>query len=117
MRYVMLLTGDESSYQEPKMPDGLMDEIGAWWTRWFEAGKILEGGFELQPTSTAKTVGPGPDGRPEVTDGPYMELKEVIGGFILLEADDIDEAVTVAAGWPGIVAVGDKVEVRPVQER
>ncbi|MEU4688239.1 YciI family protein [Actinoplanes sp. NPDC023714] len=117
MRYVMILTGDESNWQEPKVPEGLMDEVGAWWTRWFEAGKILEGGAELQPTSTAKTVGPGRDGTPEVTDGPYLELKEVVGGFIMLEADDIDEAVAVAAGWPGIAAVGDKVEVRPLLER
>ncbi|WP_229069606.1 YciI family protein [Actinoplanes sp. DH11] len=117
MRYVMILTGDESNWYEPKLPDGLMDEVGAWWGKWFEAGKIVEGGAELQPTTTAKTVGRGRDGKPEVTDGPYLELKEVVGGFILLEADDIDDAVAVAAGWPGIAAVGDKVEVRPILER
>ncbi|MEV6303961.1 YciI family protein [Actinoplanes sp. NPDC051861] len=117
MRYVMILTGDESNWYEPKLPEGLMDEVQQWWQKWFEAGKVLEGGAELQPTSTAKTVGRGSDGKPEVTDGPYLELKEVVGGFILLEADDIDEAVAVAAGWPGITAVGDKVEVRPLMER
>jgi len=117
MRYVMILTGDESNWFEPKLPDGLMEEVIAWWDRWAEAGKVLPGGAELQPSSTAKTVGPGADGQPAVTDGPYLELKEVVGGFIHLAADDIDDAVAVAATWPGIAAVGDRVEVRPIMER
>jgi YCII-related domain len=58
-----------------------------------------------------------PDGRPVVTDGPYLELKEVIGGLILVEADDIDDAVNVAADWPTLAEFGDKIEVRPVLEQ
>jgi hypothetical protein len=73
-------------------------------------------GAELQPSGTAKTVGRGPNGQPTVTDGPYLELKEVVGGFIHLVADDIDRAVAVAAGWPGIMRLGDRVEVRPIVE-
>jgi hypothetical protein len=116
MRYVMILTGDESNWYEPKVPAGLMDEVIAWWEKWQEAGKVQPGGAELQSASTAKTVGPGADGRTTVTDGPFLELKEVVGGFIHLVADDIDDAVAVAATWPGISAVGDRVEVRPVVE-
>lgn len=52
-----------------------------------------------------------------MTDGPYVELKDVIGGFVNLRADGIDEAVAIASGWPGIATFGDKVEVRPVFER
>jgi hypothetical protein len=117
MRYVMIIAGDETNWFEPKLPAGLYDEVEAWWTKWHEAGKIVEGGAELQPSGTAKTVGAGADGLPTVTDGPYLELKEVIGGFIMLVADDIDDAVAVAATWPGIAAVGDRVEVRPIMER
>lgn len=117
MRYVMILTGDESNWIDPKVPAGLMDEVNAWWEKWHGEGKVLDGGAELQPSSTAKTVGPGPDGKPTVTDGPFLELKEVVGGFIHLAADDIDDAVAVASTWPGIVAVGDRVEVRPIMER
>ncbi|MFF5081454.1 YciI family protein [Actinoplanes sp. NPDC000266] len=117
MRYVMIIVGDETAWYEPKLPDGLMDEVGAWWGKWFEAGKIADGGAELQRTETARTVGAGDGGRPTVTDGPFVELKEQIGGFIHLVADDIDDAVAVAATWPGIAAVGDRVEVRPVLER
>jgi hypothetical protein len=116
MRYVMILTGDETNWFDEAVATGLMDEVTAWWEKWSEAGKVVQGGAELQPSSTAKTVGAGPDGTPTVTDGPYLELKEVVGGFIHVVADDIDEAVAVAAGWPGI-RVGDRVEVRPIMER
>jgi hypothetical protein len=117
VRYVMIITGDESNWFEPKLPEGLLDEVNAWWKKWHEAGKIMRGGAELQPSNTAKTVGPGADGRPMVVDGPFLELKEVVGGFIHLVADDIDDAVAVAATWPGITAVGDRIEVRPILER
>jgi hypothetical protein len=117
VRYVMIITGDESNWFEPKLPEGLLDEVNTWWSRWHEAGKVVRGGAELQPSSTAKTVGPGPDGKPMVMDGPFLELKEVVGGFIHLVADDIDDAVAVAATWPGITAVGDRIEVRPIMER
>jgi hypothetical protein len=113
MRYVMILLGDESKWFDPDLAPGLMEEVGAWWQKWFEAGKIVEGGAELGPSSGAKTIGAGPGGAPTVTDGPYVELKEVVGGFILLDVDDLDEAVAVASGWPGIAAIGDRVELRP----
>ena len=49
-----------------------------------------------------------------MTDGPYLELKEVVGGFVLLEAEDIDEAVAIAAEWP--LSGATSIEVRPVIE-
>jgi hypothetical protein len=117
MRYVMLVCGEESNWVEPKLPEGLLDEVGAWWDKWHAAGKIVKGGAELAPSNTAKTIRAGGDGRPTVTDGPYLELKEVVGGFMLLEAEDFDEAVSVAATWPGIARVGDQIEVRPIMDR
>jgi hypothetical protein len=51
-----------------------------------------------------------------VTDGPYLELKEVLGGFLILEADDIDEAVALAAGWP-VLRGSSSIEVRPCLDR
>ncbi|MCO8269762.1 YciI family protein [Actinoplanes sp. TRM 88003] len=117
MRYVMILTGDEAPWNDPEIAGPLMEEITTWWGKWFEAGKLEEGGAELAPSAGAKTVGRGPDGAPTVTDGPFLELKEVVGGFIYLQADDIDDAVAVASTWPCIAALGDRVEVRPVMER
>jgi hypothetical protein len=113
LRYALIIVGDESLWFDSAEASGLMDEVNAWWDKWHQAGKIEKGGAELQHSRTAKTVAAGADGQSAVTDGPYLELKEVVGGFIFVTADDIDEAVAVAAGWPGIPK-GDRVEVRPV---
>lgn len=115
MRHVMLICGNDSAWNE--QDEALMSEVHAWFDKWHAAGKILPGSAELDSVRTAKTVSRGGDGQPVVTDGPYLELKEVVGGFVHLAADDIDDAVAVAATWPGIAACGDKVEVRPIVER
>ena len=62
MRYVMILLGDESKWFDPELGPSLMEEVGTWWQKWFEAGKIVQGGAELGPSSGAKTIGAGPDG-------------------------------------------------------
>lgn len=116
MRYVMIIAGDESNWFGADAPAGMLDEVNSWWDKWHAVGKIVQGGAELQPASTAKAVAAGADGLPTVTDGPYLEIKEVVGRFIHVVADDIDDAVAVASGWPGN-PVGDRVEVRPVMER
>lgn len=67
----------------------------------------------LQPAKTAKTVRVRA-GKPHVTDGPYAEAKEVVGGIYLLEANDMDEAVALAARIPSASVTG--IEVRPVWE-
>jgi hypothetical protein len=65
----------------------------------------------LQPAATAKTVRVR-GGKLHVTDGPYAEAKEVVGGIYLIEARDMDEAVSIAARIPSATVTG--VEVRPV---
>jgi hypothetical protein len=119
MKYALLIAGEESSwYDLPKeRRDAIYRDIFAWAEKWQAAGKILDGGAELDTVRKAKTVTRGPDGRSVVTDGPYLELKEVIGGMVLVEADDIDDAVNVAADWPTLAEFGDKIEVRPVLEQ
>jgi hypothetical protein len=78
-----------------------------------EAG-IMRGGEALHPVSmtTTITVADGPGGDTQLTDGPYAEAKEVLGGFFLLDVADLDEAVQWAARMPA--AWRGKVEVRPV---
>jgi len=71
------------------------------------------GGNALQPTSTATSVTSDPDGTVHVTDGPYVDTKEVLGGYYLLEAPDLDAAVEIAKEIP---APFGAVEVRPVWE-
>jgi hypothetical protein len=118
MRYVMMICGDEGEKNDipPETTHRRMDEIMAWIAKWEQAGKMLPGGAELGYSSDAKTIRAGADGQPMITDGPYLELKEVVGGFILLQAEDIDEAVAIAATWP-MVGPSSSVEVRPVMER
>jgi hypothetical protein len=118
MKFVMLICGDDEDWAglSPEDEQDVMKEIFAWYERWQPTGKILDGGAELQGRHTAKTVRTGADGEPVVTDGPYIELKEVIGGFVLLECDDIDEAVAVASTWPRMAGMG-ALEIRPLMIR
>jgi hypothetical protein len=75
-----------------------------------KTGKYL-GGNELQPTSTATTVRVR-NGKKAVTDGPFAETKEQLGGYFLVEAKDLDEAMAIAARIPS--ATSGSIEVRPV---
>jgi hypothetical protein len=74
----------------------------------------ITGGAELQPATTATTVRVQ-NGDTLATDGPFAESKEVLGGYFLLEADDLDKAIEVASRIPA--ARHGAVEVRPVVER
>ncbi len=75
----------------------------------------VTGGAQLQPAETATTVRVD-DGRTLTTDGPFPETKEVLGGYYLLEADDLDAAIELAARIPA-ARMGGAVEVRPLVER
>jgi hypothetical protein len=114
----MLICGDDREWSalSPADEQDVMKQVYAWYERWQPTGKIADGGAELQGQETAKTVRSGANGEPVITDGPYLELKEVIGGFVLLECDDIDEAVQIAATWPRAAGMG-ALEVRPVMSR
>lgn len=67
----------------------------------------------LRPTSTATSVRVR-NGKPLVTDGPFAETREVLGGFYLIDAKDLDEAIGVAARTPG--ARDGTIEIRPLLE-
>src|SRR5262252_5242670 len=66
-----------------------------------EFAKSIQGGNALQPTPWAKTVRVR-NGKPQVTDGPFAETKEQLGGYYLVEANDADEAVSIAAKIPWV---------------
>jgi hypothetical protein len=72
-------------------------------------------GLQLQPPETATTVRVQ-DGKTLTTDGPFVELKEAVGGFLFFEADDLDAAIELAARIPA-ARMGGAIEVRPVVER
>jgi hypothetical protein len=111
VKYVLLLLDTPN---EPKADTAEYGawyaEIGAWYEKWGATGR-LDGGHQLQGTETAKTIRSG-----SVTDGPFIETKEVLGGYSVIEADSIDEAVDVAKTWPGVDRGWITVEVRPAIE-
>lgn len=83
---------------------------GAYSQALVQAG-AMAGGERLQPTSTATTVRVS-NGRTEVLDGPYADTKEQLGGYYMIEAKDLDEALSWAARCPG--ASHGAIELRPV---
>jgi len=112
MQYLLLIYLDESRWERLDDPEQqriykqYRDLIGELTT----AGKFL-GGNELQPTSTATTVRVR-EGRKSLTDGPFAETKEQLGGYFLVEAKDLDDAMEIAARIPS--ATTGSIEVRPV---
>ena len=72
-------------------------------------------GQQLQPPETATTVRVE-DGRTLTTDGPFVEIKEAVGGYCFFEADDLDAAIGLAAKIPA-ARMGGAIEVRPIVER
>lgn len=84
--------------------------IGEWFGELAATGKLL-GGEELQSSQTATTVR-FDAGEPVVTDGPFMEAKEAVGGYALVDVADLEEAIAWAKRWPGM---GGPVEIRPIE--
>ncbi len=113
MRYMLLIYGEE-----PVAPPS-QEEIDAVMAEWFAYdAAIKESGFylagdALQPSQTATTVRLKGDER-VVTDGPFAETREVLGGYYLIDAPDLDTALDWAAKSPG--AKYGSMEVRPVME-
>jgi hypothetical protein len=114
MKYLLTLYMDEAR-RASATPEELVEGMKRWdayTTEVKDAGAFL-GGEGLQPTATATTLDLRPDGDVLVTDGPYAETKEQLGGFYLLECADLDEALAWARKIP---MQGGKVEVRPVMD-
>jgi len=74
-------------------------------------GSKLRGGHALQPTATATSIRKNGTGGLSTTDGPFAETKEALGGFYIIEADDLDEAMAIAGDVPALFG---GVELRPV---
>lgn len=114
-RYAALIYGaaEEEGQGTPEDWERVMAEYNAFGEEAGAAGVIL-GGEALQDTNTATTihVEGGKGGQLTTTDGPFAETKEVLGGFYLLQADDLDDAIAWAAKIPG--AWHGRVEVRPL---
>jgi hypothetical protein len=114
MKYVLLFCGTEEDARRYEAMSGdqlqaQLQRVGAWF-----ADPRIRGGARLAPGTTATTVrlGAGAGGEALVTDGPFIEGKEDIGGWAIVEVADLDEALAMARAWPA----GGAVEVRPLHE-
>lgn len=112
MKYLCLIYADESAMAIRKEGENrmMMDEYFTFTSDIKRSGKYVAG-EALQPTATATTVRVRA-GKLATTDGPFAETKEQLGGFYLIDAADLNEAIQIAARIPG--AKTGCVEVRPV---
>ncbi|HSK96776.1 MAG TPA: YciI family protein [Euzebyales bacterium] len=112
-QYTLLIYSDVKRWQE--IGEDEMDAINGEYfaiTQAMRDAGVHKGGAALQDVTTARTV--AADG--VVTDGPFADITEHLGGFYLLELDSADQAVQWAARLPGVARGIDRIEVRPVME-
>jgi hypothetical protein len=111
MKYILLFCGTRDGAGPSSSPEDVQrthDNVGDWLTRnSSRIGSI----HQLQPPDTATTVLLEGHRRPIVKDGPFLEGKEVVGGYCEIEVADLDEALELAMTWPGRTQA---VEIRPV---
>jgi hypothetical protein len=113
MQYLLMCCFDEERWTQ--MPnaqkDQIMQEYDAFLQSLVKSGHF-RASVQLQPTSMATTVREQ-HGKRLITDGPFAETKEQVGGYHLIECQDLDEALAIAGGIPTL-RVGGVIEVRPV---
>jgi hypothetical protein len=115
MKYLLLIYGEPAA--EPRTEQATQAMLDAYWA--YEK-QVADAGVRLasdalQPVETATTVQVSRDGERVVTDGPFAETREVLGGYYLLDVPDLDAAIEWAARCPGS-QYGGKIEVRPIME-
>lgn len=113
MEYMLLCCIDEEHWEglDEEERDGVMRDYGAWVQQLDDSGNHVLSA-RLQPSTAAATVR-GKGRKPSVMDGPFAETKEQIGGFHLVNAANLEDAVAVAERIPTL-RVGGTVEVRPL---
>ena len=114
-KYAALIYGAEMDPNTPPDPEMMGQVVQDYMEFGQNNGQHLDGGEALHPSTTATTItSDEKGGELTVTDGPFAETKEVLGGFYIINADDLDGAIAVAQQIPGTWY--GKVEVRPVME-
>jgi hypothetical protein len=114
LQYMLLIYGDESQFTPPSTPEDSRAMLEPWETygQWLTDQGMMKAGDALQPTATATSVR-NQNGEAMVTDGPFAETKEQLGGYYLIDAEGLDQALEAAKRCPGTQF--GTVEVRPVQ--
>jgi hypothetical protein len=114
MKYMLMFCGsEEDRARQERMTAEVYQQEFAKVMQWLQdLGPKLVASGRFQPPATATTVRFREDGSPTVTDGPFIEAKEAIGGFAVVDLPDLDEALKLAKAWPA----RGSVEVRPFVE-
>jgi hypothetical protein len=115
MQYILLIYSSQKMWdgKTPEQINQVMGEYNAFTESIVKSGNF-KAGEELQPTTAATTVRVR-NGKTQVTDGPFAETREQLGGFYLIEADNLDQATQIASRIPS--AREGCVEVRPIMRR
>lgn len=122
MKYMFMFAGTDEYFEAfrsfPKeVQEQALARVMAWREEQTAAGRLLDNN-RLQPASSATTVrlahdqNGRPNGKALVTDGPFIDAKERIGGYAIIDVPDLDAAIELAKSWPA----GGTVEIRPVME-
>lgn len=114
MQYLLMIYAAEDAGPQPGT-DEFMQMIGEYqkFTEEVEAKGVMVGGEPLESTTTATTVRVR-SGQSQITDGPFAETKEALGGYYLLNCKDLDEAIHYAAKIPS--AAFGSIEIRPIMQ-
>jgi len=118
VKYLLLIAGHENRLNSTSLPEADQTRRTQGWatyTNELVAANAIRGGERLRPSSSATTVRLS-NGQRLISDGPFAETKEQLGGFYLIEAKDLDEAVDWASKMPHLVDDGGVVEIRPIWE-
>jgi hypothetical protein len=113
--FVLVYRSTNEAYREAMDSPERAEQTMAKWQAWFrdmtEKGQLKNRGLPLD-RSSGKVIGPK---KKTITDGPYAESKEVVGGFSIVEAEDLMEAAQIGSGCP-VLDIGGSVEVRAVMQ-
>jgi hypothetical protein len=117
MKYLLLIAGSEERLNGNSLPEPELSKRMQGWATYTEelvASNKIRGAERLKPVASATTLRLS-NGQRLISDGPFAETKEQLGGFYLIEAKDLDEAVEWASKMPHL-ADGGAVEIRPIWE-
>lgn len=116
-KYLLLIYGDEQKWAAMPPEEWAKTDAGH---RAFAAtaqqmaGVAVLGGHQLEPADVATTLRADGEGRPTTTDGPFLETKEAVGGYYLLEAADLDQVIALTKQLYEVTTGHAGVEIRPV---
>jgi hypothetical protein len=115
-KYLILIYGDDHQWAAMSPEEQRELDEGH---RVFQAaaGSAIVDGHQLEPASMATSLRTDPAGGLSTTDGPFLETKEALGGYYVLEASDLDEAIALASRLPEVSGGHSGVEIRPVVNR